>query len=424
MLGLILTGFYANGAPANDDFANRTVLTGNDVVFTGDLTGSTIEANEPTNPPGLPFNTPPLPGFPATNSVWWTWTAAETAPVTIGALNYSVDTYLPNEWTSALAVYAGTNIFGSPPATTTNAFWLEAGFNHLALTFPAVAGTSYQVQFFGTHPTLAVTFRLVATNSPVILDPPAPQTVFPAGSALFTVTTAGVLPVSYQWQFDGGDLPGQTFPMLALDNIPAEQAGSYAVVVSNATGVVTSAPTALRVSAIAAAPLLAPTASPVSDRFGFTLSGEAGRYYRIQSSTDLVNWGNETNFSSIPVPLAYPPGGGLKSSVVYAETSNLALWVSSSIGPKFVRAVVYMAPNEICNNNLKQIRFAKGLWIRTLAAPLRDAEPVFSDLQPEILGLYCPVFGSAPAWNSYLTQDMMNEPICMIVPDHILEEPR
>ena len=323
-----------------------------------------------------------------------------------------------------MAVYSGTNVFGPPAAATTNAFWLNAAFNHLALTFQASAGTNYQIQFFGTHPTLAVTFRMVATNAPVILDPPTPQTVFPDGSALFTVLAVGVQPLTYQWEFEGAVLPGKTSPMLAFNHITADQAGTYAVVVSNATGVVTSAPTALRVSAIAAAPILTPISLALSNGFRFTLAGETGRCYRIQSSSDLVNWHDETNFSSISVPLVYAQGGAPVSSVLYSETSNLVLSVPWNVAPKFVRAVVYIAPNEICINNLKQIRFTKNLWIRTLVAPYRDAWPVFSDLLPEIMELYCPALGFGPAWNSYLPANILHEPICMVVGSHILEEPR
>lgn len=103
---------------------------------------------------------------------------------------------------------------------------------------------------------------------------------------------------------------------------------------------------------------------------------------------------------------------------------NFANRVPSSASPKFVRAVVYVAPNEICNNNLKQIRFAKNLWLRSVVAPGRDLVPDLSDLLPEISTLYCPVAGSGPTAASYIVEDVLDEPICTIVPSHILEEPK
>ena len=42
---------FAQSPPANDDFANRTVLTGSSITFTGTLVGATSEPAE-TNIPG------------------------------------------------------------------------------------------------------------------------------------------------------------------------------------------------------------------------------------------------------------------------------------------------------------------------------------------------------------------------------------
>src|SRR5271169_6082449 len=113
MFGLALAPVSARAGQPNDNFADRIRLTGDDIVFKGDLTGSTIETNEP-------ISAPYFPDF-ATHSVWWSWTATETKPVTIVALNYSEDTYVQGlgELTGALAVYAGTNVFGppAPPAS-------------------------------------------------------------------------------------------------------------------------------------------------------------------------------------------------------------------------------------------------------------------------------------------------------------------
>jgi len=41
------TGAFAQ-TPANDDFANRTVLSGSSISFTGSLAGATLEPNEPS----------------------------------------------------------------------------------------------------------------------------------------------------------------------------------------------------------------------------------------------------------------------------------------------------------------------------------------------------------------------------------------
>ena len=408
--------------PANDNYADRIVLTGHNVTFTGDLTGSTVEANEPT---GVLSWT----SFPATRSVWWSWTATESTPVTIVALGYSADTFLQGfgEGTCALEVYAGTNVFGHPsPAVTTNAFWLDAAFNKLALSFQAVAGTSYQIQFLGVHPSLAVTFQLLATNPPVILDAPAAQTVFPNGSALFTVLAASLLPLNYQWQRNGAALPGATDPMLALDNIAAEQAGAYSVVVSNSTGFVITESANLIVNSSPVQPVLCTTGPTVSNSFGFTLTGDTGRYYRIESSTNLVSWKAESAFPSSLPPLIYPPDGTIYRSVVYASNSTILLSIPQIGIAKFVRAAVYSAANEICVNHLKQTRFAKDLWLRGPPRQARNATPSVYDLQPyceNILTLSCPAVPTEGFSASYGVNNVLQDPVCLVIATHVLEEP-
>jgi hypothetical protein len=85
---------------------------------------------------------------------------------------------------------------------------------------------------------------------PSIAIPPADRTVAPGRTATFQVGARGSRPLSYQWRFNGADLSGATNLTLAITNAAFNQAGSYAVVVTNAFGSVTSAPAVLTVSEI------------------------------------------------------------------------------------------------------------------------------------------------------------------------------
>jgi hypothetical protein len=85
---------------------------------------------------------------------------------------------------------------------------------------------------------------------PGITQPPQNVDGLWGGSALLKVVAAGPL-LRYQWQFNGAALPGASAPALLLSNLTGSDAGSYAVVVSNPFGSVTSAPVALTVSALA-----------------------------------------------------------------------------------------------------------------------------------------------------------------------------
>lgn len=86
----------------------------------------------------------------------------------------------------------------------------------------------------------------------LITEPPKDQVSFRGGSAIFSVGSSGVMPVSYQWMRDGLPLPGATGPALELWNLRAEQVGAYSVLLSNVFGQVQSASARLHVPVIAA----------------------------------------------------------------------------------------------------------------------------------------------------------------------------
>ena len=60
------------------------------------------------------------------------------------------------------------------------------------------------------------------------------------GSVTLNVGARGSLPLSYQWRFNGNDLPGATNTTLALSNLRYDQTGYYNVAISNAFGGVIS----------------------------------------------------------------------------------------------------------------------------------------------------------------------------------------
>jgi len=66
------------------------------------------------------------------------------------------------------------------------------------------------------------------------------QSVFVGASATFTITATGDAPLAYQWRRDGAELPGQTNKALKISATQSADEGRYDVVVSNASGSVTS----------------------------------------------------------------------------------------------------------------------------------------------------------------------------------------
>lgn len=125
---LIMAPLAALGAPANDNFANRIVLTGSTSITTsGSNVGATKETGEPN---------------PANNaggaSVWWSWTAPTTANYTIKTVGSNFDTIL--------GVYTGTAVDG----LTTIAQDDDSGGNSTSLlVVSAAAGVTYQIAVDG-----------------------------------------------------------------------------------------------------------------------------------------------------------------------------------------------------------------------------------------------------------------------------------
>ena len=114
--------------PANDAFANASVLSGASGSATGDTTGATRESGEPT-----------IVGNGGGHSVWFSWTPAASGTATFDTHGSTFDT--------TLAVYTGSSLGGlTKVAENDDASSSDATS---ALTFAATAGTAYRVQLDG-----------------------------------------------------------------------------------------------------------------------------------------------------------------------------------------------------------------------------------------------------------------------------------
>lgn len=80
----------------------------------------------------------------------------------------------------------------------------------------------------------------VALAQPVITVQPADQFLGPGQSAHFRVSVTGVVPFSYQWLFDGMPIAGANTSSLVVSTPQPAQFGSYWIIVSNASGSITS----------------------------------------------------------------------------------------------------------------------------------------------------------------------------------------
>lgn len=96
-----------------------------------------------------------------------------------------------------------------------------------------------------------LTNRLNAALSPgvpVVTTQPSSQSVATGGSATFITVASGSGSLTYQWQLNGGDLPGETNANLTVANAQTVNAGDYTVKVTNENGSAISAPATLIVA--------------------------------------------------------------------------------------------------------------------------------------------------------------------------------
>lgn len=90
---------------------------------------------------------------------------------------------------------------------------------------------------------------LLIVNEPAhIIQQPSSLAVVAGDDASFTVSVIGAPEFSYQWMFNGQNLPDATNSVLVLTNVQTEAAGTYAVMVANAFGFDTSSNAVLTVN--------------------------------------------------------------------------------------------------------------------------------------------------------------------------------
>ncbi|HOX55287.1 MAG TPA: immunoglobulin domain-containing protein [Candidatus Paceibacterota bacterium] len=89
--------------------------------------------------------------------------------------------------------------------------------------------------------------QLHVTASPLIVVQPQNQSVVVGNGVTFSVTAQGVLPLTYQWRFNGADISGATLSSYTKNPVQPADAGIYSVVVANAYGSIVSAGATLTV---------------------------------------------------------------------------------------------------------------------------------------------------------------------------------
>ena len=143
--------------PANDSYTNAQVITG----ISGSLVfpyGSTVGS---TNEPGEPAHA----GFPASNSVWFSWTAPISGDATFDTFGNFV-----TDFDTVLAVYTNVTSLATlgEVASNDNIFFFPGPS---LVSFPAQAGVEYRIAVdarFGLPGTFALNWEVVNNGLPAV----------------------------------------------------------------------------------------------------------------------------------------------------------------------------------------------------------------------------------------------------------------
>jgi hypothetical protein len=88
----------------------------------------------------------------------------------------------------------------------------------------------------------------LAAMPPAITSQPASQTVMSNSTVTLRGFAVGNKPMTYQWRWNGSNIPGATTNSLDLTNVQPSQSGTYTLVVSNSVGNASSIPAILKVT--------------------------------------------------------------------------------------------------------------------------------------------------------------------------------
>ena len=184
----------------------------------------------------------------ATSPTNQTVTAGQTATFTVVAAGTAPLSY---QWQKN-----GVNIAGATAASYTTP---ATTMSDSGSTFAAVVSNAV-----GTVTSAAATLMVnPAPVGPSITTSPTNQTVTVGQTATFTVVAAGTAPLSYQWQKNGVNIAGATAASYTTPVTTTSNSGStFAAVVSNTVGTVTSATVTLTVNPAPVGPSI--TTSPTS----------------------------------------------------------------------------------------------------------------------------------------------------------------
>jgi hypothetical protein len=174
-------------------------------------------------------------------------------------------------------------VYGSPISLATNVSVLARAYNSSHHNLTGANNPPLSSPWSGL-----ATEAFVEATAPIITQSPADVQAYPGQSPTFTVSATGNPSPTYQWQFNGTNLVGETNAQLTLTDLQTNQAGTYSVGVTNVVGGISAS----FVLTVAPKPNLVITE---------VMSSEAKKAAGVTFSTE--DWWELSNFGSSSVNL-------------------------------------------------------------------------------------------------------------------------
>lgn len=243
------------------------------------------------------------------------------------------------------AVYVGANptlnvsVFGQSPSyqwscNGTNIAWATNSYmtlTNIQLTDAGLYSVSVSNEFGGivsSNASMAV-WPILVTRSP------QDQVSFRGATITFNIAAQASSPLSYQWQFNGTDLPGATGSTLPLTNVLYEQAGRYTVITSTTNAVVTNAAklTVVQVAAWGSNTSGQTNVAPDLTNI-MAVAGGGLQSLALRSDGTVVAWGSDSVRTNVPLDLtnAVAISAGSWGSLALRPDGTIAAWGNNNRG--------------------------------------------------------------------------------------------
>jgi alpha-tubulin suppressor-like RCC1 family protein len=209
------------------------------------------------------------------------------------------------------STYVGGQASFSVAATGKGPFsyqWQLYGTNLPSATNNPLVLTNVQLSGAGPYSvSVSNVFGAVQSSSALLTVVPIWMTAQPLSQAgflgqtiNFAITAQASLPLSYQWQFNGADLPGATTSSLTLTNCQYGRAGTYRVVVNTSAAATNSADTSLTVAQVASWGKQGQASVPSSLSNLLAVAAHTVHSLALRPDRTLAGWGSNP---SIPADL-------------------------------------------------------------------------------------------------------------------------